>query len=162
MSRYYILYFIFFIFAAAACHNDYAPKPRGYYRINLPDKKYQDYQSGCNYSFKIPTYAAVWNDSSEHTNACWKNVVFPSLNGRIHLSYYAVNSSKELIALMENARKLAFNSASQVQFYLTDSTKHFLRGALYFYAEPQADSLAPLIKFVKKDINVLLESLEWK
>ena len=192
MSKYFILYFIFFVFAFTACHNDYAPKPRGYYRINLPDKKYQDYQSGCNYSFKIPTYAAVWNDSSEHTNACWNNVVFPSLNGRIHLSYYALNSSKELIELMENARKLAFkhtvkaegidesrinnpkhhvyglyyeiagNTASSVQFFVTDSTKNFLRGALYFYAEPQADSLAPLIKFVKKDINVLLESLEWK
>lgn len=192
MSKYYISFFIFFIFAFTACHNDYAPKPRGYYRINLPEKKYQDYQSGCNYSFKIPSYAAVWNDSSEHTNSCWKNVVFPSLNGRIHLSYYTVNSSKELIALMENARKLAFkhtvkaegidesrinnpkhhvyglyyeiagNTASSVQFFVTDSTKHFLRGALYFYAEPQADSLAPLIKFVKKDINVLLESLEWK
>ena len=116
MARYYILYFIFFIFAATACQNDYAPKPRGYYRINLPDKKYQDYQSGCNYSFKIPTYAAVWNDSSEHTNACWKNVVFPSLNGRIHLSYYTVNSPKEFVnEKVKTKSQLAFERRQLVK-----------------------------------------------
>ena len=160
--------------------------------INLPDKKYQDYQSGCNYSFKIPTYAAVWNDSSEHTNACWKNVVFPSLNGRIHLSYYTVNSPKELIALMENARKLAFkhtvkatainegiiyypekrvygiyytiegNTASAVQFYLTDSSKNYLRAALYFNEQPRIDSIKPVLNFIKKDIDVFIKTFQWK
>jgi gliding motility-associated lipoprotein GldD len=54
------------------------------------------------------------------------------------------------------------NAASSIQFFVTDSTNNFLRGALYFYAEPQADSIAPVLEFVKKDIMVMLESFNWK
>ena len=192
MFKFQKVFLFVLVLFLAACNSDYAPKPRGFFRIDLPKKSYENYSSGCNYSFKIPTYAAVWNDSSEHTNLCWKNIVFPTINGRVHLSYYPVTSPKLLIELMENSRKLAFkhtvkadgidesrinnpnhhvyglyyeisgNTASSIQFFVTDSSKHFLRGALYFYTEPQADSLAPLIQFVKKDIDVMLESLEWK
>ncbi len=180
------------LFLINSCNSNYAPKPRGYYRINLPEKSYKNYQSGCNYSFQIPTYTQVWNDSSEHTSICWKNIVYPTLNGRIHLSYFNISNEKMFGELIEDSRRLAFkhtvradgidesrisipehkvyglyydivgNTASSVQFFLTDSNKHFLRGALYFYAEPQADSLAPLIQFVKKDIEVMMKTLEWK
>ncbi|GAB3822982.1 gliding motility lipoprotein GldD [Pontibacter rugosus] len=51
---------------------------------------------------------------------------------------------------------------SQFQFYVTDSTEHFLRGALYFRTATQNDSLAPVIEFVKKDIVHLLNTLKWK
>ncbi|GHA67664.1 gliding motility lipoprotein GldD [Pontibacter akesuensis] len=51
---------------------------------------------------------------------------------------------------------------SQFQFYVTDSTQHFLRGALYFRTATQNDSLAPVIEFVKKDIVHLLNTLEWR
>jgi gliding motility-associated lipoprotein GldD len=54
------------------------------------------------------------------------------------------------------------NTASSVQFYLTDSTKHFLRGALYFNIQPNKDSLAPVINFVKEDIKILMETFKWK
>ena len=54
------------------------------------------------------------------------------------------------------------SSASALQFYLTDSTKHFLRGSLYFYAPPNPDSLAPVLQFVEEDIRILLESFRWK
>jgi hypothetical protein len=36
------------------------------------------------------------------------------------------------------------NAASSTQFYVTDSTTHFLRGVLYFYSAPNADSLKPV------------------
>jgi gliding motility-associated lipoprotein GldD len=54
------------------------------------------------------------------------------------------------------------NAASSVQFFLTDSIKHYVRGALYFNIEPNKDSLAPVIKFIKEDITVMMESFEWK
>lgn len=54
------------------------------------------------------------------------------------------------------------NAASPYQFYVTDSTRHFLRGALYFNTLPNNDSLAPVIDFVKKDIEHLLNTLKWK
>ena len=54
------------------------------------------------------------------------------------------------------------DAASPYQFYLTDSTKHFIRGALYFNTIPNNDSLAPVIEFLKEDINHLIETFEWK
>jgi gliding motility-associated lipoprotein GldD len=54
------------------------------------------------------------------------------------------------------------NTASAVQFYVTDSVNHYLRGSLYFSAEPNADSLAPVIEFFRADILHLIETLKWK
>ncbi len=53
-------------------------------------------------------------------------------------------------------------AATPLQFYLTDSTKHFLRGALYFNVTPNNDSLSPVINFIQEDIMLMIESLEWK
>ena len=54
------------------------------------------------------------------------------------------------------------NTASSVQFFLTDSTSRYLRGALYFNERPQYDSIQPVIKFIKQDIDKLIETFEWK
>ncbi|HAN77196.1 MAG TPA: gliding motility lipoprotein GldD, partial [Bacteroidales bacterium] len=54
------------------------------------------------------------------------------------------------------------NTASQVQFYITDSVKHFLRGALYFSNHPNKDSLAPVVNFLTDDIVKLIETTRWK
>lgn len=194
-NNYFIHIFTFIIIAiifSACSNNEYVPKPRGYYRIELPEKGYKDYSSGCNYSFKIPVYADVRNDSSRDSQPCWKNVVYPTLNGRLHLSYFKIENQKMLGSLIEDSRRLVFkhtvkaegiqeskisndnskvyglfydiegNAASSIQFFVTDSTNNFLRGALYFYAEPQADSIAPVLEFVKKDIMIMLESFNWK
>ena len=192
----YIIHFFTFIIIAlffSACSNsDYVPKPRGYYRIDLPEKAYKEYKSDCNYSFEIPVYAEVRDDSSRDSQPCWKNVVYPTLNGKLHLSYFKIENQKMLASLIEDSRRLVFkhtvkaegiqeskisndqskvyglfydlegNAASSIQFFVTDSTNNFLRGALYFYAEPQADSIAPVLDFVKKDIMVMLESFNWK
>jgi gliding motility-associated lipoprotein GldD len=53
-------------------------------------------------------------------------------------------------------------AASPYQFYLTDSTTHWLRGSLYFDAIPNNDSLAPVIDFVKTDIQHIFETMHWK
>lgn len=192
----YVLHLIAFIivalFLSACSNNEYVPKPRGYYRINLPEKEYKDYHSACNYSFKIPVYADVRDDSSRDSQPCWKNIVYPTLNGKIHLSYFKITNQNMLASLIEDSRRLVFkhtvkaegiqeskisndqskvyglfydiegNAASSIQFFVTDSTNNFLRGALYFYAEPQADSIAPVLEFVKKDIMIMLESFNWK
>jgi gliding motility-associated lipoprotein GldD len=176
----------------SACNSDYSPKPRGYYRIELPKKAYQAYQSGCGYSFDIPTYATVVNDSTSDADVCWKNIVYKGLNGRLHMSYYEITNEKMLASLIEDSRRLVFkhtvkadgisesridhpeanvhglyydiegNAASSIQFFVTDSNKHFLRAALYFYAAPQIDSIKPVLDFVKKDIDVMLKSFQWK
>lgn len=54
------------------------------------------------------------------------------------------------------------NAASSLQFHLTDSTEHFLRGSLYFNAVPNEDSLMPVITRAKEDINHLIQTFSWK
>ncbi len=53
------------------------------------------------------------------------------------------------------------NAASPIQFFLTDSTEHFLRGALYISATPNIDSLKPVINFLEPDILRLIETTRW-
>ncbi len=190
MNKFYSL--IFFALVLASCNSDYSPKPRGYYRIDLPKKEYKNYTSDCGFSFETPTYAEVVNDSSVDAQECWKNIIYKGLNGRLHMSYYQLSSPKMLANLVEDSRRLVFkhtvkadginesridnpknkvhglyydiegNAASSIQFFVTDSNKNFLRGALYFYAPPQADSIQPVLNFVKKDIERMLETFQWK
>jgi gliding motility-associated lipoprotein GldD len=54
------------------------------------------------------------------------------------------------------------NAASHLQFHVTDSTKNFIKGALYFYAKPNYDSILPAVNYIKEDILHLVETLEWK
>jgi len=54
------------------------------------------------------------------------------------------------------------DAASSVQFFLTDTNRHFLRGALYFSNTPNADSIAPVVKFVKEDMMHLIDTFQWE
>lgn len=58
--------------------------------------------------------------------------------------------------------KVGGNAATAVQFFLSDTTHHFLRGALYFDATPNADSLQPVQQFLQKDIEHLINTFQWK
>jgi gliding motility-associated lipoprotein GldD len=174
----------------AGCKRHYTPKPAGYLRIDFPEKAYQLYDSTCPFSFEYPVYGKITNDTSRLAEPCWINIEFPRFGGRIHISYKTVN--KNLNTYIEDSRTLAYkhtvkadaisetlysseerkvygllydikgDAASNVQFYLTDSTKHFLRGSLYFNVQPNADSLAPVIDFFRDDIIHLVETLKWK
>jgi gliding motility-associated lipoprotein GldD len=166
------------------------PKPRAYYRIDFPEKKYVSYDSTCPFKFEIPYYSRIENDKLQKAEPCWLNLQFPKFNSTLHLSYKAVNgnldkyledtytlASKHQIKasgieeqLFQNdslkvyglVYQIEGNAASAIQFYITDSSKHFLRGALYFNSVPNIDSLAPVIGFLKQDIYHLMETFEWK
>lgn len=174
-----------------SCGSDYSPKPRGYFKIDLPDKKFRTYQGDCPFSFEYPVYSNVVTDSARNAKPCWKDLVYPGLNGRIHLSYERITSKAQFNQLTEDAHTFVFkhtvkataidesiidmpdkrvygiyytidgNAASPVQFFLTDSTKNYLRGALYFNEQPRLDSIQPVLDFVKKDIDVMIRSFKW-
>jgi gliding motility-associated lipoprotein GldD len=175
----------------SACEDDSTPRPKGYLRIALPEKKYRLYDSLCPYTFDLPVYAQLRNSTSQMAEPCWADIVYSSLHGTLHLSYKKVEGN--LPKLLDDTRKLTNKHipkasairkriienkekkvyglfieidgsgvASPVQFYLTDSTKHFVRGALYFNASPNADSLAPVIEFVKQDLDQMVKSFSWK
>ncbi|WP_256010955.1 gliding motility lipoprotein GldD [Desertivirga xinjiangensis] len=180
------------LLSCISCRNDYSPKPRGYFNIVLPEKSYQEYKSNCPFIFDYARYAKVLPDDSQGTEPCWLNIVYPEFNGKIHLSYQPISSRKVFNELIEDSRTFAFkhtvkatgineariaypekkvygiyytidgNTASSVQFFLTDSTKHYLRGALYFDEVPRIDSIKPVLDFVKKDIDVFVKSFRWK
>jgi gliding motility-associated lipoprotein GldD len=178
------------IFFLISCNHDYTPKPRGYFRIEFPEKKYSLFTSAnCPFSFEVPQYAEVVRDTNNLAEPCWFYINFPSLNGQIFLSYKEVKNN--LNKYLEDAHTLVYkhtvradaigekkiitrhhasgvfydiggNAASPVQFFVTDSTKNFVRGALYFNAIPNSDSIAPVAAFVKKDIEHLISTIQWK
>ncbi|HEY4324153.1 MAG TPA: gliding motility lipoprotein GldD [Mucilaginibacter sp.] len=187
-----LLIVIIFSISACSGNHDYSPKPRGYYRIIFPKKEYQQYTEACPFTFSYPKYAYVEPDKKADAKPCWINMQFPQFNGTLHLSYQPILSKKEFDEMIEDAHKLSFkhtvkatsidqgvinfpeqkvygiyytidgNAASSVQFFLTDSTRNYIRGALYFNTEPRLDSIQPVLTFVKQDVNVLIKSFRWK
>lgn len=173
------------------------PKPKGYFRIDLPKlKEVKEFQlDACDFTFALPDYTTVeqdtlyFNEKPEHP--CWLNIHYPSLNGTIYMNYKSLKEH-EINQLVEDYHKIKNNHmikadfiddakiekkernvyglvsnvggdvASSYQFYVTDSTNHFVRGSLYFNATPNVDSLAPAIAFVRKDLINMLETWEWE
>jgi gliding motility-associated lipoprotein GldD len=168
------------------------PKPRGFLRTDFPEKNYLTFDSsGFPYSFSYPDYAAVVPDRQSYRyEPFWVDVRMPAYNATLHLTYKPVrNNLSELLddtynfvyrhvikadeiaeTLFRNDEqkthgflyKIGGDVASAVQFYLTDSTRHFLRGSLYFMSTPNLDSLAPSIEFLTADIQHLMQTLKWK
>jgi gliding motility-associated lipoprotein GldD len=173
-----------------ACRERSVPKPRGYFRIDLPAKQFRTYDTICPFLFEYPVYGHISYEVGKTSEPCWFNLEFPRYKAIIHFSYKSVN--KNLAALLKESYDYAYshsikadaiieqpwqnpayrvfgmlydikgNTASSIQFFLTDSTTNFLRGALYFSAEPNADSLAPVIQFFREDIIHLVETFKWK
>ena len=188
--------FLILIIGLIACNSDYTIKPRGYYKIELPAKKYQVFnQPGFPYSFEYPTYGAIVQDTlffeQQPENPYWINIDFPQFNSRIYLSYKDVQRNK-FDSLVNDAYTMSYkqhtykasaiepepfttpsgvegvyftlkgNTATSNQFFVTDTTRHFLRGALYFDATPNEDSLQPVNDFLKKDLQHLINTISWK
>jgi gliding motility-associated lipoprotein GldD len=190
LLKFKYLALIFLASSLAGCREKPVPKPRGYFRIDLPQKEYRTYDTTCPFLFEYPVYANVSYDVGKNSEPCWFNLEFPRFKAKIYFSFkpvkknlgvlikesndYVYSHSVKADAITEqpwqNPDNKVFgilydikgNTASSIQFFLTDSTKNFLRGALYFSAEPNADSLAPVIKFFREDIVHLVETFKWK
>jgi gliding motility-associated lipoprotein GldD len=179
-----------------SCRELSVPKPKGYFRIDLPQKEYVLFnevppKSGKPLLFEYPAYGHISNEVGNRSEPGWFNIEFPAYKAKIYLTYkdikndlaglieqtYTMNVknhitkadaiNEQIISNHENQvygilYDLKGNTATSVQFYVTDSIKHYLRGSLYFAAEPNADSLAPVIDFFREDIIHLIETLRWK
>ena len=178
-----------------ACNSPYTYKKRGYFRIDLPEKKYQVFnKEGYPYSFEYPVYGQVIKDTSffgdATENPWWINIDLPQFAARIYISYKQIGKSN-FDSLVNDGFKLAYkqhtdvstgiedssistphnvegvyfslagNTATANQFFVSDSTRHFLRGALYFDATPNADSLGVVNEFLKTDLKHLINTLRW-
>ena len=174
-----------------SCQHNYVPKPGSYFRIDFPEKEYMLYDGDCPFVFEYPVYGSLETDLGRLTQSCWYNVKFPRYRGTIHLTYLKIDDNFDdfiednwriiyrRIAMRADAISpvqyvnedvnvygmlfdIHGDAASSVQFFVTDSVRHFLRGSLYFTVRPNADSLAPVVAFFRQDIVHLMESIEWK
>lgn len=190
-SRIILLSFlIVFACLPISCRDKAMPKPKGYFRIDFPQKNYKIWNQDYPFSFEYLKGAKVIKDKSRLAEQYWLNIEYPKYNAILHLSYKEV--SKNLEKYLEDSHKLVYkhaikadaideknyidkennifglvyriqgNAASAIQFIATDSSKHFLRGSLYFNNHPNSDSLAPVIQYIDRDIVHLMESLKWK
>lgn len=180
----------FSIFLFSCGTSDFVPKPRGYNFIQLPEVAYQKLEvDSLRYSFEYSKSAVV--KSFENTKDK-QVVVYPTLGAKIWLTYFPIKNSVDTLDQLiyttykllqkNNVRADAIGNdtirtesgktatifylegevPTQYQFYYHDSTTNFLRGALYFETAQKNDSLAPVIEFVKEDINHLINTLEWR
>jgi gliding motility-associated lipoprotein GldD len=172
-----------------ACKSDPPPpRPRAYPRIEFPDRSALNYNTtDCPYTFRYPGYAQI----NEKKEACWFDLYMPVFQARLHCSYVPLTKEKGFTDLVRDAFVIAGKineranymtesrvqnahgvgglildwtgpAASPVHFYLSDTTNHFFKAALYFDSKVEPDSLAPMVDFIKQDIDSLIASFEWK
>lgn len=174
-----------FFLGCISCGDDTLPKPKGYLSLNYAKNTYKELSIKRPYSFKISSEAIAKEAKNN-----WLKISYPNLKASIDITYREID--KNLEELLVESEKLVFkhtikaasisskdfenadqkvygsiyeitgNSASQIQFHATDSVHHFIKGALYFYAKPNYDSIFPAVDYVKKDIVKLMETLEWE
>ncbi len=180
---------LLFLWAITACNEDYQPLPVGQLRLELPEHSYELMESFCPYTIEAPEYGR-FSVRKAPENSCWSDLKLAPLRAVIHMTYRELQD--DLARTLNETHDLTYNHvgmadnildetvsypehdvhgtifmvegnvASNIQFYVTDSAEHFLRGALYFNTAPNKDSLAPVVSHVREDLDHMLQSLRWK
>ncbi|MEP7142190.1 MAG: hypothetical protein ABI707_04935 [Ferruginibacter sp.] len=201
-------------FLSTACNSPYVSKKRGYFKIELPQRGYRQFdRKDFPYSFEYPVYAQIVKDSTyfdaNPEDPYWINIDFPQFHGRIFLSYkavggkalykikqpngsykdsleinsfdkmrndaFAITNKNDVVANSINDSlvhtsngisgvffKVGGNAATSRQFFLSDTTRNFIRGALYFEVTPNADSLKPVLDFLQADMDHMINTFRWR
>lgn len=175
-----------------ACNSDSKPKPSAMLRLEYPKPDYKQTDLNVPFSFDQNNFSEPIQTikADEYNQSYGIDIRYPKLKGTIYLTYRKIDGN--LIDLIRDAQNLTQkhtikadeiaevvfentqhkvygmfyevggNAASQSQFYVTDSVKHFLSGSLYFYAKPNFDSIYPAAVYLKNDIKHIMETLKWK
>jgi len=168
-----------------SCKDDVMPKPASFLRLDYPEATYANFEGNCPFSFQMNDAAIIKDEKN-----CGFAITYPKMKATIYLTYKPVNGDIE--KLLKDAQKLTYehvikaddileqpylnpekkvygmfyqvdgNAATNSQFYVTDSTKHFITGSVYFYAKPNFDSIMPAASYIKNDMRQLMETLKWK
>ena len=184
------LSFLFLFLLFFSCNDNYVPKPVGLFRIDIPAHDFLTYDiPSLPYSFLYADYAQIQRRFDKDSN--WVTIVYPQFKASLFLTYHSIdtalsfyiedchqmafkhtakasNIETERIANANlSAAGLVYliqgdHAASPLNFYITDSTHHFLRGALYFNLEPRNDSLRPVILSIENDLRKLINSLNFR
>ncbi len=191
MTKFPAFVLLGFVILFSACRQDYQPKPLGYNRLILPEPAYRLSPDTLPYRFEYSRYAKFLNDTSWVSDKHWVEIYYPEMKANIHITYKRIQNLRQLKEYFNDAfvltakhqikanaideiivktpsgktatvAELTGEVPSQFQFTITDSTRHFLRGAVYFYTKVNNDSLAPAIEYVKKDAMHLINTLDWR
>lgn len=187
MLKKQIVFSLIFIglLAVCSCKDAVLPKPSSYLRLDYPEAKYMYFENQCPFAFEMNSEAIIKGEKD-----CGFTISYPKMKATIYLTYKPVNNNID--KLLRDAQKLTYehvikadnileqpymnpakkvygmfyrvdgNAATNSQFYVTDSTKHFVTGSVYFYAKPNFDSVMPAASFVRNDMQRLMETLKWK
>tara|TARA_B110000046_G_scaffold178592_1_gene206636 strand:+ start:381 stop:962 length:582 start_codon:yes stop_codon:yes gene_type:complete len=175
-----------------SCSSPSIPRPEGYFRIELPKTDFKKSDGLCGYEFEIPLYSIVEDVKSSQKDVCWYNVRFPTFNARLHCTDMMLDNNLDVLIqeaqdlvfshdhkangirrirvvneqTKGGARGVLYHLegpvATPIQFFVTDSTKHFLRGSLYFDNKPNPDSTAPVIDRLLSDVEHFMRTVSWE
>ena len=167
-----------------SCTEEVLPKPKAMLRLDYKTGETREFETKY-YQFRLNNLAII----EQGDNLSW-TLNYPQMKGSIFITYKPVKEN--LARLLSDAQKLSYehvvkadniieqpfinseeevygmfyevrgNAASQAQFYVTDSTDHFMTGSLYFYAKPNYDSIYPAAVYLQKDIRQIMETLRWR
>tara|TARA_B100000900_G_C20480738_1_gene675321 strand:+ start:143 stop:706 length:564 start_codon:yes stop_codon:yes gene_type:complete len=182
-----IYFFIIILIILCGCKERYNPKPTGYLRFDLEDKIDTRFSiEKCQFYFFAPSY---YEYEIKNSKECWFNLRYIKHGATIHLTYKPIQD--DLFMVLEESRNMVYKhtikanaineklyrnaknntygtlydisgeTASSVQFHLTDSVNNFLRGSLYFDVSTNEDSLKPLINYLRQDVLTIMETLVW-
>ncbi len=189
MKRFLTL--VFLSFTCAACESNWLPKPPGYNRIELPRHEYQRLEQGYPYQLDFSVHSRVEADSFNLEETEWINLNYKKFGAKVHLTYKKIDQSTDFKTLSNDAfnltakhqikaygieeailltpngysavvAELTGEVPTQFQFFITDSTSNFLRGAVYFNSALKNDSLAPIIEYIKIDMAHLINSVNFE
>ena len=161
------------LFSVFSCKDEVLPKPSSYLRLDYPEAEYVNFENQCPFTFEMNSEAVIKGEKD-----CGFTISYPKMKATIYLTYKPVNNNID--KLLRDAQKLTYehvikaddileqpylnpskkvygmfyqvdgNAATNSQFYVTDSIKHFVTGSVYFYAKPNYDSIMPAASYVTK------------
>lgn len=179
------LFLFFALLLVFSCGEETLPKPKAYLSLTYDKASYKNLPLTRPFTFEIAKNANVKDEPNN-----WLKIQYPALKASLDVTYRTIDNN--LRELLVESEKLVFkhtvkaeqissndyedatkkvygtlytitgNAASQIQFHITDSVKHFIKGALYFKTRPNYDSVLPAVHHIEKDILHLMETLEWK
>lgn len=171
-------------FLAMACTKKVLPKPKAMLRLDYPETATKLLETA-DFVFEYNEIAQIKPKGNSSIT-----IDYPSLHGSIFITHKSIENN--LNSLLSDAQRFSYehvvkadniveqpfmnkedkvygmfyevsgDAASQSQFYVTDSTRNFVTGSLYFYAKPNYDSILPAAVYLQKDIRTIMETLRWK
>lgn len=175
------------MFAVSSCKEDVLPKPMASLRLDYPEASYIKYEGAdCPFTFDINATGKIKREKN-----CDLSIQYPKMKATIYMTFLPIQNGN-IDSLLRDAQKLTYkhvikaddivelpfvnknegvygmmyevngNAATNAQFYLTDSTRYFVDCSVYFYAKPNFDSIMPAAKYLRNDLQHMMESFKWK